>query len=189
VSNTRRSLQFDSCRSAAASWTVVYSHEFALKMIDCSEFGFLTHSRRRPNLPLKMASYNTLPVAANPEEVLLQKPKKTSLRYLVGGAALAAFLLGAVAATAVTSQPSRAPAALSSKQCPQGGSTGYSLWCPAQDQCRRREPHHRQQLPRQLPRLPDSAVEPARPRHLRPLPAIRRSVRRPRPRRAGSLRR
>jgi len=38
-----------------------------------------------------MTSYNTLPVAANPDEVLLQKPKKTSLRYLVGGAALAAL--------------------------------------------------------------------------------------------------
>ena len=52
-----------------------------------------------------MASYNTLPVAANPEDVLLQKPKKTSLRYLVGGAALAAFVLGAVAATAVKTSP------------------------------------------------------------------------------------
>ena len=52
-----------------------------------------------------MASYNTLPVAANPEEVLLQKPKKASLRYLVGAAALAAFVLGAVSATAVKTSP------------------------------------------------------------------------------------
>ena len=71
----------DSCRTAAATWTVVYSHDLA--------------TQAQISL-LKMASYDSLPVAANPEEVLLQKPKKTSLRYLIGSAALAAFVLGAI---------------------------------------------------------------------------------------------
>ena len=46
-----------------------------------------------------MASYNTVPAA---EEPLLQEPiKKSSRKYVVLGAALASFALGALAATAV----------------------------------------------------------------------------------------
>ncbi len=45
-----------------------------------------------------MASYNTVPAA---EEPLLQ-PKKSSRKYVVLGAALASFALGALAVTATS---------------------------------------------------------------------------------------
>ena len=51
-----------------------------------------------------MASYstmNTIPADVESEATLLNKPPKASSKVLIGGAALAAFVLGALAATAV----------------------------------------------------------------------------------------
>ncbi len=49
-----------------------------------------------------MASYDTIPAAAE-DGLLVATPKpKTNLKALVGGAAIASFVLGMVAATAVT---------------------------------------------------------------------------------------
>ena len=48
-----------------------------------------------------MASYNTVPETAAAEE-LLKKPKTTGLKTLVVGAACAAFIMGALAATATS---------------------------------------------------------------------------------------
>jgi hypothetical protein len=84
-----------------------------------------------------MATLQTIP---DDEAALLAKPetKATGLKKIVGGAAVAAFVFGMLAATAVTSHAHRAPANLSAVdwQCrPQGGSTGYSKWCPAQNEC------------------------------------------------------
>ena len=59
-----------------------------------------------------MATYNTIPAVAAGEELLLQKPKGRSMKALVAGAAAASFVFGAIAATAVTSQVYRTPAAL-----------------------------------------------------------------------------
>ena len=63
-----------------------------------------------------MASYstmNTLPTTAvEAETPLLQRDIKINAKMLVGGAAAAAFALGALAATAVASAPQPAPAAL-----------------------------------------------------------------------------
>jgi hypothetical protein len=52
-----------------------------------------------------MASYNTVPAA---EEPLLQ-PKKSSRKYVVLGAALASFALGALAVTAVSAKQTKQP--------------------------------------------------------------------------------
>ena len=51
-----------------------------------------------------MASYETIPAAAAEDGLLLDtpKPKTDSLKGLVAGAAMASFVLGMVAATAVT---------------------------------------------------------------------------------------
>ena len=50
-----------------------------------------------------MASYETIPAAAAEDGLLLETPKpKTNLKGLVAGAAMASFVLGMVAATAVT---------------------------------------------------------------------------------------
>ena len=50
-----------------------------------------------------MASYETIPAAAAEDGLLLDTPKpKTNLKGLVAGAAMASFVLGMVAATAVT---------------------------------------------------------------------------------------
>ena len=51
-----------------------------------------------------MSLYNTIPQTTHDaEETLLQAQKpKTNLKALVGGAAIASFVLGMVAATAVT---------------------------------------------------------------------------------------
>ena len=51
-----------------------------------------------------MASYETIPAAAAEDGLLLDtpKPKTNSLKGLVAGAAMASFVLGMVAATAVT---------------------------------------------------------------------------------------
>ena len=63
-----------------------------------------------------MASYstmNTLPTTAvEAETPLMQRDIKINAKTLVGGAAAAAFALGALAATAVASAPQPAPAAL-----------------------------------------------------------------------------
>ena len=56
----------------------------------------------------KMA-YSTIPVS---EEPLVAKPQGKSIKALVVGAAVASFVLGALAATVVTSSAPRAPAAL-----------------------------------------------------------------------------
>ena len=58
----------------------------------------------RPVSQVKMASYstmNTIPAADVSETPLLQRDVKINAKTLVGGAALAAFVLGALAATAV----------------------------------------------------------------------------------------
>ena len=55
-----------------------------------------------------MPSYSTIPVS---EETLV-KPQGKSIKALVVGAAVASFVIGALAATAVTSSAARAPAAL-----------------------------------------------------------------------------
>ena len=84
-----------------------------------------------------MAQLNTIPAESAPLTAAPQS--KTTLKGLVAGAALASFVLGMLAANAVTSQASRAPANLSAVdwQCRSsgGGSTGYSKWCPAQNEC------------------------------------------------------
>ena len=54
-----------------------------------------------------MAQLNTIPAESAP---LTAPQSKTTLKGLVAGAALASFVLGMLAATAVTSQASRAPA-------------------------------------------------------------------------------
>ena len=55
-----------------------------------------------------MASYSTMPADLESEATLLNKPKsKATFKTLVGGAALAAFVLGALAAS-VVSTPSAA---------------------------------------------------------------------------------
>ena len=64
-----------------------------------------------------MAQLNTIPAESAPLTAAPQS--KTKLKGLVAGAAVAAFVLGMLAATAVTSQASRAPANLSAvdRQC------------------------------------------------------------------------
>ena len=55
-----------------------------------------------------MATYNTLPVSADVEadKPLLSRDIKVNAKTLIGGAAIAAFVLGALAATAVSTTPS-----------------------------------------------------------------------------------
>ena len=55
-----------------------------------------------------MASYETIPAAAAEDGLLLDtpKPKTNSLKGLVAGAAMASFVLGMVAAMAVTQHAS-----------------------------------------------------------------------------------
>ena len=55
-----------------------------------------------------MATYNTLPVSADVEadKPLLSRDIKVNAKTLIGGAAVAAFVLGALAATAVSTTPS-----------------------------------------------------------------------------------
>ena len=54
-----------------------------------------------------MATYNTLPVSADVEadKPLLSRDIKVNAKTLIGGAAIAAFVLGALAATAVSTTP------------------------------------------------------------------------------------
>ena len=79
-----------------------------------------------------MAQLNTIPAESAP---LTAPQSKTTLKGLVAGAALASFVLGMLAATAVTSQASRAPASFMgrSKDC-MTGSTGLK-WCPNMNSC------------------------------------------------------
>ncbi|CAH0374235.1 unnamed protein product [Pelagomonas calceolata] len=66
-----------------------------------------------------MASYstmNTVPAAdVESETPVLSRDIKVNAKTLIGGAAAAAFVLGMLAATAVTSQASRAPASFMSR--------------------------------------------------------------------------
>ena len=80
-----------------------------------------------------MAQLNTIPAESAPLTAAPQS--KTTLKGLVAGAALASFVLGMLAATAVTSQASRAPASFMgrSKDC-MTGSTGLK-WCPNMNSC------------------------------------------------------
>jgi len=86
-----------------------------------------------------MASYstmNTVPAAdVESETPVLSRDIKVNAKTLIGGAAAAAFVLGMLAATAVTSQASRAPASFMSRShdC-MTGSTGLK-WCPNMGSC------------------------------------------------------
>ena len=72
-----------------------------------------------------MASYNTVPAA---EEPLLQEPiKKSSRKYVVLGAALASFALGALAVTATS--PEVASTGMMSKFYGYGGVYCMALGC------------------------------------------------------------
>ena len=77
-----------------------------------------------------MASYNTVPAA---EEPLLQEPiKKSSRKYVVLGAALASFALGALAVTATS--PEVASTGMMSKLFGDHMWGGYNLK-PSKDSC------------------------------------------------------
>ena len=71
-----------------------------------------------------MASYstmNTVPAAdVESETPVLSRDIKVNAKTLIGGAAAAAFALGALAATAVASAPQPAPAALYTAPRPAG---------------------------------------------------------------------
>ena len=74
-----------------------------------------------------MASYNTIPAAA--EDSLLAPKKSNKIKGLVAGAALAAFVLGAVAATAVQATPAKEVVNLSKGagcSCPGGDASNYA---------------------------------------------------------------
>ena len=57
------------------------------------------------------STYSTIP--ASDEPLVATKPQGKSIKALVVGAAVASFVIGALAATVVTSSASSAPAALS----------------------------------------------------------------------------
>ena len=79
-----------------------------------------------------MASYNTVPAPAA-EEPLLQEPiKKSSRKYVVLGAALASFALGALAVTATS--PEVASTGMTSKLFGDHMWGGYNLK-PSKDSC------------------------------------------------------
>ena len=52
-----------------------------------------------------MATYSTIAADVEAEQPLVNNAPKRSVKLLIGGAAVAAFVLGALAATAVTSSP------------------------------------------------------------------------------------
>jgi hypothetical protein len=74
-----------------------------------------------------MASFNTIPVES---ETLLAKeqPKTTSMKRLVGGAAIASFVLGVVAATALSATSAPVPPAALNKKNSNSGSSSYELY-------------------------------------------------------------
>jgi len=69
-----------------------------------------------------MASYATVPAEAEAEKPLLNRGLRVNLKTVIGGAAVASFVLGVLAATAVTSSAPRAPAALYEA----GGATNFA---------------------------------------------------------------
>ena len=67
-----------------------------------------------------MASYATIPAEAETEKPLLNRDVRVNLKTVIGGAAVASFVLGALAA-AVVSGPARTnSAALYDSDGPQG---------------------------------------------------------------------
>ena len=60
-----------------------------------------TPRRRHKSTMASYSTMNTIPADVESEATLLNKPPKASSKVLIGGAALAAFVLGALAATAV----------------------------------------------------------------------------------------
>ncbi len=80
-----------------------------------------------------MATLSTIPDESAPLAKQAEKP--TSLKRLVAGAALASFVLGLMAATAVSSVTPEMMALSSQVDC-NTGSTGFE-WCAKQKKCLR----------------------------------------------------
>ena len=58
-----------------------------------------------------MASYATIPAEAETEKPLLNRDVRVNLKTVIGGAAAASFVLGALAAAVVSGAPSSSPSA------------------------------------------------------------------------------
>jgi len=68
-----------------------------------------------------MASYATIPAEAEAEKPLLNRDLRVNLKTVIGGAAVASFVLGALAAAVVSGAPARTnSAALYDSDGPQG---------------------------------------------------------------------
>ena len=79
-----------------------------------------------------MSSYSTINADVEAEQPLINAPKR-NVKALIGGAAIAAFVLGALAATAVTSSPGlrRADFSSSSGDLVQIADAKYNYKCMA----------------------------------------------------------
>ena len=70
-----------------------------------------------------MASYATIPAETKAEKPLLNRDLRVNLKTVIGGAAVASFVLGALAAAVVSGAPARTnPAALYKA----GGATSFA---------------------------------------------------------------
>ena len=66
-----------------------------------------------------MASYATIPAEAEAEKPLLNRDLRVNLKTVIGGAAVASFVLGALAAAVVSGAPARTnSAALRAQRLP-----------------------------------------------------------------------
>ena len=70
-----------------------------------------------------MASYATVPAEAEAEKPLLNRGLRVNLKTVIGGAAVASFLLGALAATVVSGAPARTNSSALYKA---GGATNFA---------------------------------------------------------------
>ena len=80
-----------------------------------------------------MASYATVPAEAEAEKPLLNRDVRVNLKTVIGGAAVASFLLGALAAAVVSGAPARTNSNFAAAVAPHRGTKHWTCEAPFLD--------------------------------------------------------